>query len=582
MARELTKSRDVLSRLLPRPPLLDFDSSLLRMPPKRNASYEVGATVHAAANRVLSNHSARTIFGRANIDKHFLQGTVANIFDGRAPGGKNTVWKLAVDFKLPPDDKFGSVELKRVDIHHQHCKPGLVSADLNPQSFIDFTDTIGDPDWAVRGSTTYIPNAEGRANAAADAAAAIATSKNANEDVPAINDEVDDATIETIIDNGLNAIVAPPAVPTATRKRRKTMRAATPKDKLTATLPLPPPPLPPTGPTTTKATKRKTPAAPIIDLHKMPMWVSTNDLTKHRVMAITHERKWVVGDDETITGDVADELSSNCQWSHKEPSGERIAQGNREYSNMSPLAAFLHMMPPKQLLLTLELTNKRLALKGKTLLTRQELLWWIGVCVLVASINFCGDRRKLWEGGGATSKFLPSYDLTKTKNLWNRWDDIRWSRPPAEQPEGMSSEQYRWMLVEDFVTNFNEYRSWSFDPGDHLEANKTIIRWYSFWGAFVDVGLLMYVAMDRKPDNGAEIQNLADVLSGIMLRLKIVKSAVEEKAIVDAAAAANVVEDIAGKDESGKGTRVLLELTEPWHNTSLSPPTCTLCPSRRH
>ena len=53
----------------------------------------------------------------------------------------------------------------------------------------------------------------------------------------------------------------------------------------------------------------------------------------------------------------------------------------------------------------------------------------------------------------------------------------------------------------------------------------------------MDAGLPMYLALERKPDNGGEIQNLADVASGIMLHLKVVKSANEEKAIAAAAAA---------------------------------------------
>jgi hypothetical protein len=36
-------------------------------------------------------------------------------FNGRAPGGKNAVWKLTVDFEMPSDG--AEVELKRVDIH---------------------------------------------------------------------------------------------------------------------------------------------------------------------------------------------------------------------------------------------------------------------------------------------------------------------------------------------------------------------------------------------------------------------------------------------------------------------------------
>jgi hypothetical protein len=42
----------------------------------------------------------------------------------------------------------------------------------------------------------------------------------------------------------------------------------------------------------------------------------------------------------------------------------------------------------------------------------------------------------------------------------------------------------------------------------------------------------MYLALKCKPDNGTEIQNLANVALGIMIRLKIVRSAKEENALV--------------------------------------------------
>jgi hypothetical protein len=89
------------------------------------------------------------------------------------------------------------------------------------------------------------------------------------------------------------------------------------------------------------------------------------------------------------------------------PFGKRIVPGISEYMDMSPLKACLYMMPPAQLVLMLELTNMRLAAKEKQEMTRQELLWWIVVCMLIASINFHGDCHKLWKGGGASLK-VPS------------------------------------------------------------------------------------------------------------------------------------------------------------------------------
>ena len=75
-----------------------------------------------------------------------------------------------------------------------------------------------------------------------------------------------------------------------------------------------------------------------------------------------------------ITGNVADKHRTIHKWCHKDLFGERIPQGNLEYNIMSPLQAFLHMMPPAQLMLMMELTNKRLVSSEKQEMTRQELL----------------------------------------------------------------------------------------------------------------------------------------------------------------------------------------------------------------
>ena len=73
--------------------------------PKVNPRKEVGAIVHAILNRVLNDHAAKNIYGNVNYATTFLQGTAVNVFDGRAPGGKNSVWRLEVDglaSRFPP------------------------------------------------------------------------------------------------------------------------------------------------------------------------------------------------------------------------------------------------------------------------------------------------------------------------------------------------------------------------------------------------------------------------------------------------------------------------------------------------
>ena len=66
----------------------------------------------------------------------------------------------------------------------------------------------------------------------------------------------------------------------------------------------------------------------------------------------------------------------------------------------------------------------------------------------------------------------------------------------------------------------------------------------------------MYVAIDRKPENGCEIQNAACGHSGVMIQLKIVKTAEEENASA-------VTDD----DSNNHGTNVLKFLVGPWVRT---------------
>ena len=141
----------------------------------------MGAIVHAVANRALSNHTGKNIFGNVNYAKHFLQGTIVGFFDGR----KNAIWKLTVDFEMPSGG--AEVDLKRVVIHCQHCILGPVPVGKNPRCSVTFTDSIGDPDHAVKGSSTYLPNTEARAIAASAAPAATTTNDN------------DDATPTTLL-----------------------------------------------------------------------------------------------------------------------------------------------------------------------------------------------------------------------------------------------------------------------------------------------------------------------------------------------------------------------------------------------
>jgi hypothetical protein len=80
-------------------------------------------------------------------------------------------------------------------------------------------------------------------------------------------------------------------------------------------------------------------------------------------------------------------------------------------------------------------------------------------------------------------------------------------------------------------------------------VDESISRWYGLGGSWIDVGLPTYVAMERKPENGCEIQNVCDGKCGIMMQLCIVKSK-------------DMSED--NDDDLNHGTKILLGLIKPW------------------
>ena len=89
------------------------------------------------------------------------------------------------------------------------------------------------------------------------------------------------------------------------------------------------------------------------------------------------------------------------------------------------------------------------------------------------------------------------------------WQYLQWSFCPVERPVNMSSETYRWKLVDDFVAAFNQHRAATFIPSERICVDESISRWYGHGGQWINIGLPMYVAIDRKPENGCEIQNSA-------------------------------------------------------------------------
>jgi len=106
-----------------------------------------------------------------------------------------------------------------------------------------------------------------------------------------------------------------------------------------------------------------------------------------------------------------------------------------------------------------------------------------------------------------------------------------WSYQPITRPDDMSSEHYRWCLIQDFIDRINEHRVNFFHPSNIVCVDESISRWYSLGGSWINKGLPHYVAIDQKPEDGCEIQDSCCGRSNIMMRLKLFKSATEEEAL---------------------------------------------------
>lgn len=129
---------------------------------------------------------------------------------------------------------------------------------------------------------------------------------------------------------------------------------------------------------------------------------------------------------------------------------------------------------------------------------------------------------------------------------------MRFSHQPQERPEHVGSEEDRWMMVAAFVRFINEHRAQYFLPGDKTCVDESISRWHGMGGDWINAGLPMYVAIDRKPENGCMIQNACCSSSGVMLRLRMVKTKREEDRLNE------LPHDI------NHGSAVLKELVGPW------------------
>jgi Transposase IS4 len=243
------------------------------------------------------------------------------------------------------------------------------------------------------------------------------------------------------------------------------------------------------------------------------------------------------------------------EWGVKTPIGDVLRSGCNIDNRFSRLDIFFFMFPPTQLDIMTRCTNTILEEKNKRRTTVGELVQFLGIVILTTRFEF-KSRASLWSTTSPSKyEIPPSFGRTgmKRQRFDELWQCIRWSFQPKERPEGMSSEKFRWKLVDGFVEQFNDHRVRMFIPSEYICVDESISRWYGQGGEWINHGLPMYIAIDRKPENGCEIQNAACAKSGVMIRLKLVKTAEEERTHTQE-----------GNDGLLHGTIILKFLISPW------------------
>ena len=234
--------------------------------------------------------------------------------------------------------------------------------------------------------------------------------------------------------------------------------------------------------------------------------------------------------------------------------------------SFSPLDYFIMMFPINHLNTIVLLTNEQLSKSTfpdytKKNITVSEFLKFFGLIILITCFEF-GDRSSLWSTVGRT-KYIDAHSLgSRTGMGRDRFDDIfsciRFSHHPDARPEGMSTQTYRWMLIKDFVVQFNEHRQTQFTPSDLLIVDESMSRWYGQGGMWINIALPNYVALDRKPDSGCEIHTASCGHSGIMIRLRLVKHQQENDEELNETSNESLLH----------GKKLLKELVLPWANTN--------------
>jgi Transposase IS4 len=141
-------------------------------------------------------------------------------------------------------------------------------------------------------------------------------------------------------------------------------------------------------------------------------------------------------------------------WQFKTEMGMEMTEDNNVGMEQSLLDYFMACFPPQAMRNIIALTNKKLRDDDLQGMEMGELLKLFGVLILITQFEF-NSQRDLWKPV-SDNKFIPSPAIGMTTGMAkhqfkNLLTNITFSDQPETQPKGMSSEKYRWRLVDDFT-----------------------------------------------------------------------------------------------------------------------------------
>jgi hypothetical protein len=239
---------------------------------------------------------------------------------------------------------------------------------------------------------------------------------------------------------------------------------------------------------------------------------------------LSHGYEWV---EEPVLAPIG---GSDCyrNWYVRGWDGTDICEG-ADTSGRAPLDYFFDMFPHKHLQVIVILTNEGLRQNELEPISIGELLKYFGILVLMTRFEF-GPRRDLWTTT-SSNKYIPAPCFGETGMSRRRFDNISEHIRFSDQRSSLHEEgsvRYRWSLVTDFIDSINEHRMKRMNPSELLCVDESISRWYGMGGSWIEKGLPHYVAIERKPEYGCELQTVACGSSGIMLRVRVVSTAEDE------------------------------------------------------